>query len=162
MKLYLVELAHTIMSTSQEYTIPQSLWDSLDAVLYTKGLTLAKEIAKELNTSPQPLITLLKTADRSKFTLIPDNEVSKYQCQALIPCGSTFMRCRCASFKVNPALCLRHEKYTIDLPTDLPLMQRLVTAEETYMMKGSDVFTLNGRQCGYYKNNRLTLFDIEE
>ena len=149
------------MSTSQEYAIPQSLWDSLDAVLYTKGLTLAKEIAKELNTSPQPLIALLKAADRSKFTLIPDNEVSKYQCQALLQCGSTLMRCRSARFKVNPSLCLSHEKTTIDFPTDLPLVQRIITDEATYMMKDSDVFTLNGRQCGYYKNNRLTLFDIE-
>jgi len=150
------------MSASQEYAIPQSLWDSLDAVLYTKGLTLAKEIAKELNTSPLPLIALLKAADRSKFTLIPDNEVSKYQCQALLQCGSTFMRCRCPSFKTNPSLCLTHEKYTIDLPTELPLYQRLITAEATYMLKGSDVFSLNGRQCGYYKNARLTLFDIDE
>jgi len=148
------------MSISQEYTIPQSLWDSLDAVLYTKGLTLAKEIAKELNTSPLPLIDLLKAADRSKFTLIPDNEISKYQCQALIQCGSTLMRCRCPSFKINPALCLAHEKYTPDFPTELPLVQRLVTAEVTYMMKGSDVFTLNGKQCGYYKNNSLTLFEV--
>ena len=148
------------MSTSQEYTIPQSLWDSLDAVLYTKGLTLAKEIAKELNTSPLPLIALLKAADRSKFTLIPDNEVSKYQCQALIHCGSTLMRCRCPSFKTNPALCLAHEKYTPDLPIDLPLVQRLITPEAVYMIKGSDVFTLNGKQCGYYKNNSLTLFEV--
>lgn len=148
------------MSSSQEYAIPQSLWDSLDAVLYTKGLTLAKEIAKELNTSPQPLIALLKAADRSKFTLIPDNEVSKYQCQALLHCGTTLMRCRCPSFKVNPSLCLRHEKSTLDLPTDLPLVQRLITEESTYMMKDSDVFTLNGQQCGYYKNNRLTLFEV--
>ena len=149
------------MSTSQEYTIPQTLWDSLDTVLYTKGLSLAKEIAKELNTSPQPLITLLKAADRSKFTLIPDNEVSKYQCQALIQCGSTLMRCRCPSFKANPSLCLAHDKYTPDLPIQLPLVQRLITAEATYMMKGSDVFTLNGQQCGYYMNSRLTLFDID-
>jgi hypothetical protein len=150
------------MSTLQEYAIPQTLWDSLDAVLYTKGLTLAKEIAKELNTSPVPLITLLKATDRSKFTLIPDNEVSKYQCQALISCGSTLMRCRCPSFKTNPSLCLAHEKYTLDLPIQLPLVQRIITAEATYMMKGSDVFTLNGQQCGYYKNSRLTLFDIDE
>jgi hypothetical protein len=148
------------MSSSQEYTIPQSLWDSLDAVLYTKGLTLAKEIAKELNTSPQPLIALLKATDRSKFSLIPDNEVSKYQCQALIPCGSTLMRCRCPSFKANPSLCLAHEKYTPDLPSELPLVQRLVTAEATYMMKGCDVFSLNGQQCGFYKNTRLTLFEV--
>jgi hypothetical protein len=148
------------MSTSQEYTIPQSLWDSLDAVLYTKGLTLAKEIAKELNTSPLPLIDLLKAADRSKFTLISDNEINKYQCQALVQCGSTLMRCRCPSFKTNPALCLAHEKYILDLPTNLPLVQRLVTTEVTYMLKGSDVFSLNGRQCGYYKNERLTLFEV--
>jgi hypothetical protein len=148
------------MSASQEYAIPQSLWDSLDAVLYTKGLTLAKEIAKELNTSPLPLIDLLKAADRSKFTLIPDNEVSKYQCQALIHCGSTMMRCRCPSFKANPSLCLAHEKYTPDHPTGMPLVQRLVTTEATYMVNGSDVFTLNGQQCGFYKNTRLTLFEV--
>jgi hypothetical protein len=148
------------MSASQEYAIPQSLWDSLDAVLYTKGLTLAKEIAKELNTSPLPLIDLLKAADRSKFTLIPDNEVSKYQCQALIHCGSTLMRCRCPSFKANPSLCLAHEKYMPDLPTGMPLVQRLVTAEATYMVNGSDVFTLNGLRCGFYKNTRLTLFEV--
>lgn len=150
------------MSGPHEYTIPQSLWDSLDAVLYTKGLTLAKEIAKELNTPAQPLIELLKMADRSKFTLIPDNEVSKYQCQALLHCGSTLMRCRCPSFKANPALCLAHEHYTPDLPVELPLVQRLITAEATYMMKGSDVFTLNGKQCGVYKNTRLTLFEVIE
>lgn len=148
------------MSTSQEYTIPQSLWDSLDAVLHTKGMTLAKEIAKELNISPLPLISLLKADDRSKFTLIPDNEVSKYQCQALIQCGSTYMRCRSPSFKPNPALCLAHEKYSKDLPTDLPLVQRLITPEAAYMLKGTEVFTLNGEQCGYYKNSQLTLFEV--
>lgn len=150
------------MSGSQEYTISQSLWESLDAVLYTKGLTLAKEIAKELNISPLPLISLLKAADRSKFTLIPDNDISKYQCQALLQCGSTYMRCRCPSFKANPSLCLSHEKYTIDLPINLPLVQRLITTEAAYMMNGTDVFTLNGQQCGYYKNTRLTLFEITD
>ena len=148
------------MSASQEYTIPQSLWESLDVVLYTKGLTLAKEIAKELNIPPQPLISLLKADERSKFTIIPDNEISKYQCQALIQCGATYMRCRCPSFKPNPALCLAHEKYSKDLPTDLPLLQRLITPEAAYMINGTEVFTLNGEQCGIYKNSRLTLFEV--
>jgi hypothetical protein len=127
---------------------------------YEQLLNNAKEIAKELNISPLPLIDLLRATDRSKFTLIPDNEVNKYQCQALVHCGSTLMRCRCPTFKINPALCLAHEKYTLDFPMQLPLVQRLITSEAVYMMKGSDIFTLNGKQCGYYKNSRLTLFEV--
>ena len=143
----------------QEYKIQKSLWESLDSVLYTKGLSLAKEICKELNVPLQPLAALLKDDERGKFTLVPDDDC-KYQCQAISQCGSTYMRCRCPSLKPSPSLCLAHEKSAMDIPLNLSVMQRLVTPEATYMLKGSEVFTLNGIQCGLYKNGRLTLFDI--
>jgi len=143
-----------------EYTIPKTLWESLDGVLFNKGLVLAKEIAKELNVSAQPLIALLKSDDRSKFTLVSDDETCKYQCQSLIQCGSVYMRCRCPSLRVSPSLCSAHENGIRDVP-DLPRVQRLITPEAVYMAKGTKVFTLNGRQCGSYKNGKLTLFEID-
>jgi hypothetical protein len=145
----------------QEYKIQKTLWESLDSVLYTKGISLAKEICKELNVSLQPLATLLKDDDRSKFTLVPDDDC-KYQCQAISQCGSTYMRCRCPSLKPSPSLCLAHEKSARDIPLNLPVMQRLVTPEAIYMVNGSEVFSLNGQKCGYYKNSRLTLFEMVE
>lgn len=145
-----------------EYTIPRTLWESLDGVLFNKGLVLAKEIAKELNMSPQPLIALLKGDERGKFSLIPDSELSKYQCEALIHCGSTLMRCRCASLRVNPSLCSAHERGVCDLPSNLPIVQRLITPEAVYMAKGEEVYTLNGQQCGLFKSGRLTIFEIDD
>jgi hypothetical protein len=30
------------------------------------------------------------------------------------------------------------------------------------VLYGSDIFTLNGEKCGYLKNKRVTLFQIEK
>ena len=65
------------------YPIQQTLWESIDGILFNKALALAKDIAAELGVPPQDLITLLKREDRSKFSIIQEDETT-YQCQALI------------------------------------------------------------------------------
>ena len=145
---------------SQEYSIPRCLWESLDAVLYSKGLSLAKELAKELGVSPQPLIAQLNTIERSKFTLIPDDEATSYQCKAPYYSGATIMRCRQPTLGPS-GFCSAHERSSSDVPANLPLVQRLITSEATYMAKDSLVYTLNGEQCGEIKGSKLKLFVIE-
>jgi hypothetical protein len=148
---------------AQEYTIPKCLWESLDAVLYSKGLSLAKELAKELGLPPQPLIAALNKEERAKFTIVPDDEANTYECQAIVQSGATLMRCRCATLGLVNKFCITHErqKSVIDTPLGLPLVQRLIAPEATYMAKDSVVYTLNGSQCGVIKGTRLTIFDIE-
>ena len=65
----------------EEYPIPKSLWESLEAVLFTKGNQLAKDLAKELNVPVQPLLAELRLRNSNKFVLIPDMEDTQYQCQ---------------------------------------------------------------------------------
>jgi hypothetical protein len=146
--------------TSQEYSIPRCLWESLDAVMHTKGIALAKEIAKELGLPPQSLIASLNIDERSKFTIIPDEE-SMYQCQALVHHGATYMRCRCPILNSTAAFCSKHERYSKNTP-NLPLVERLVAAEEILVSKDSAVYTLNGERCGILKGSVLTRFQIEE
>ena len=149
---------------AQEYTIPKCLWESLDAVLYSKGLSLAKELAKELGLPPQPLIAALNKEERCKFTIVPDDEANTYECQAIVQSGATLMRCRCATLGLVAKFCITHErqKQIIDTPLNLPLMQRVIAPEAVYMAKDSLVYTLNGSQCGVIKGTRLTIFDIEQ
>jgi len=143
------------------YSIPRALWESLDAVLFSKGLTLAKEIAKDLGVSPQQLIQSLNTQERAKFTIIPDDEESTYQCQALVKNGATYMRCRCPSLKPSPSYCIAHEKYNPDIPKNLKKVRRIEGSDVPYILSENDVYTLNGKKCGIMKGSTVTLFEIE-
>jgi hypothetical protein len=144
------------------YTIPRTLWESLDAVLFTKGIALAKEIAADLQVPAQPLIAALNTQERGKFIILPDEEATKYQCQALIKNGATFMRCRCPSLRPAPSYCSAHERYSPDIPRGLRHVRLIEGSDVPYVLYGSDIFTLNGEKCGYLKNKRATLFQIEK
>lgn len=143
------------------YSIPRALWESLDAVLFSKGLTLAKEIAKDLGVPQQPLVQALNTQERGKFTILPDDEDSTYQCQALVQHGATYMRCRCPSLKVSPGYCNAHEKYVPDIPKNLKKVRRVDGSDVPYFLSDSDVYTANGKKCGILKGSTITLFEVE-
>ena len=144
------------------YPIYQGLWESIDAVLFNKGLALAKEIASELGVPPQALIQELKKEERGKFTLISESDVSLYQCNALIHRGSVYMRCRCPTLG-STKLCTSHSEINMT-SVDLPGMQRLVTPDSSYLLDSNtnQVYMVNGEQCGVLKGSRLTLFEIYE
>ena len=143
------------------YSIPRALWESLDAVLFSKGLSLAKEVAADLGVSSQPLVQSLNTQERGKFTIIPDDEESTYQCEALTLNGATFLRCRCPSLKPSPAYCHAHERYNPDIPKHMKKVRRINGADVPYLLSDSDVYTLNGKKCGILKGSTVTLFQIE-
>ena len=144
------------------YPIPKSLLESLDAVLYSKGLSLAKEVAKELGLPPQPLIALLNKEERGKFTIVEDDEANTYQCCAITHCGATWMRCRHTILGLSShSFCGLHQTSTTDIPTNLPMVRRIVANGEIYMMKGRDVYSLGGIRCGIVRDERLILFEIE-
>lgn len=143
----------------QSYPIQQGLWESIDAILFTKAIALAKDIALELNTSPHALIESLKKEERGKFTIIPDDDTS-YQCQALIQRGVSHTRCRYPTLGQTPRLCSAHSNYTFNVPK-LEEVRRLVTPDSEYLLKDNQVLTMNGNQCGILKGSTLTLFEIE-
>lgn len=143
----------------QSYPIQQGLWESIDAILFTKAIALAKDIALELNTSPQPLIDNLKKEERGKFTIIPDDDTS-YQCQALIQRGVTHTRCRYPTLGQTPRLCSAHLNQAFTVPK-LQEVRRLVTPDSEYILNDKSVLTMNGDQCGILKGCTLTLFEIE-
>lgn len=144
----------------QDYPIPRTLWESLDAVLHAKGIALAKEIAREIGQPVQPLIIALNGVERSKFTLIPDEESSRYQCEALVKTGLVYMRCRSAL--LGQSKFCEHHHNPLDVPVDLTVMTRVIADESTYMTDGKSVYTLQGVHCGRLNGTRLTLFDVSE
>ena len=148
---------------SASYPIYQTLWESIDAVLFNKGVALAKEIAAELGVPAQTLIQELKKEERGKFTLISESDTTMYQCNALLHRGSVYMRCRCPT--LGPTrLCTSHSEINL-ISVDLPGMQRLVTPDSVYLLDTSNrsaVYTVNGDQCGVLKGSTLTLFEISE
>jgi hypothetical protein len=146
---------------AQEYPIPQCLWESLDAVLYSKGVSLAKEIAKELKLPVQPLLGLLKKEEGAKFIITPDDSSNTYQCHATVQNGSTLMRCRCATLGLVGKFCVSHERSVSEVPIGLDTVQRVISSHGIYMAKGSEVYTLNAKRCGLLHGTRLTLFEME-
>jgi len=148
---------------TQTYPIYQSLWDSLDTVLFTKGLALAKEISAELNIPVKEIIPYLSIQNNTQFTIIPDEENTVYQCQGLIKCGKVYMRCRTPVLGIAPRYCSKHIEAPIDLP-NLPVLKRYITPEQTYLVNPitSESITVNGVQCGFIKENKLIHFDITE
>ena len=143
------------------YSIPQALWESLDAVLFMKGLSLANDVAKDLGVSSKLLIQSLNSQERGKFTIIPDDEQATFQCQALVQNGATLMRCRCPSLKPSPSYCSAHEKYNPDFPKSLKKVRRIEGGDVPYLLLESDVYTLNGTKCGILKGSTVVLFEIE-
>jgi len=155
MKLLKGKLTHTMT-----YSIPQTLWESLEAVLFTKGQALAKEIAQELGVPAKPLLASLNVKEKGKFTIIPDDDHT-YQCQALQLNGATFMRCRCPSLKPSPSFCPLHERYAMDVPRGLTKVRRIEGLEVPYLLNGNTVYTLGGEKCGILKGSTITLFEID-
>jgi hypothetical protein len=132
-------------------------------MLFTKGIALAKEVAAELNISPKDIISTLTNQEFGKFSVIPDDEGTVYQCEAFTQHGNVYMRCRYPVLDSSPRVCSKHQGCQMDLPS-LPVMNRLVAPEATYMYnkETSDVFTLNGIHCGILKGSKLILFDISD
>lgn len=145
------------------YAIPRTLWESLDAVLFAKGAALAREIAAELKVNPQPLLQSLNTQERGKFSILPDEETSTYQCQASVPHGQIWMRCRCP-LAAGARFCSTHEKSAPIVPSNLEEVTRIEVNGEVYLKK-SDGSVLNrlGEPVGQMTGNqKLLLFDCED
>jgi len=145
------------------YPIPKLLWESLDAVLFSKGIQLAREIAVELNVPVQPLLQTLKAQEKNKFVLLPDEETTKYQCQALHQYGLTWLRCRCPVLGSAPRLCSSHcsEKYLKAPCLDNCIeVQRVLINDQIYLRNKNDLYSLEGNFCGYIRNSSAVLFEI--
>jgi len=156
MKLIRAKFTHISMS----YPIPQTLWESIDAILFNKSLALARDIAAELGVPPQDLITMLKREDKSKFSIIQEDETI-YQCQALVQRGLIQMRCRNPTLGPAPKLCSSHvnDKYSLE-KSKLPELQRIVCGDSIYFSDGEVVYDVNAKQCGTIKGSTLRLFEI--
>jgi hypothetical protein len=142
------------------YPIQQTLWESIDGILFNKALALAKDIAAELGVPPQDLITLLKREDRSKFSIIQEDEAT-YQCQAMVQRGLINMRCRNPTLGPAPRLCSCHinDKYSLE-KSKLPELQRVITADAVYFSDGELIYDANAKQCGTIKGSTLKIFEI--
>ena len=142
------------------YPIQQTRWESIDGILFNKALTLAKEIAAELGVPPQDLITMLKREDRSRFTIIPDED-AVYQCQAFVKRGLINMRCRNPTLGAAPRLCSCHinNKYSLE-KSKLPELQRIITSNSVYFSDSELIYDINAKQCGTIKGSTLKIFDI--
>lgn len=142
------------------YPIQQTLWESIDGILFNKALVLAKDIAVELRVPAQDLITLLKREDRSKFSIIQEDEAT-YQCQTMVQRGLINMRCRNPTLGPAPRLCSCHmnDKYSLE-KSKLPELQRVVTADAVYFSDGELIYDANAKQCGTIKGSTLRIFEI--
>jgi len=147
---------------SQAYPIPRTMWESLDAILFTKTTALAREIAIELGQPVQPLLQIIKEQERSKFVILPDEETATYQCQALIQNGATLLRCRHPVLSSAPRYCRQHlnDHSSFDTSTLIDV-RRVIVDKDVYIAQGSDLYTLMGEPCGCIQDERVILFDID-
>jgi len=132
---------------SQAYPIYQTLWESMDGILFNKAIALAKELAAELGVPPQELIAILKQEERSKFNLISDND-SNYQCQALIQRGRINMRCRNPTLN-STSVCGSHSHESRGLvKSKLPELKRISVDGSIYFTDDTAVYDIDGSKCG--------------
>jgi DNA-binding MarR family transcriptional regulator len=144
----------------EPFSVPRSIWESLEAVLHAKGQQLAKEIAKELKVQPQPLMAHLKAMELGKFILLPDTEDTLYQCEALLPQGQLLLRCKKPVFSEDH-LCSEHKGSSTSAPNTQPVT-RLSIGDTIYVLHGTRIETLEGVVCGMKHGQRVTLFDLTE
>jgi hypothetical protein len=132
---------------SQAYPIYQTLWESMDGILFNKALALAKDLAAELGVPPQELIAILKQEERSKFHLIPDDEAT-YQCQALVQRGRINMRCRNPTLN-STSVCGSHNHESRGLVKSvLPELKRVSVDGSIYFTDNTAVYDIDGSKCG--------------
>ncbi len=145
------------------YSIPRTLWESLDAILFAKGTALAREIAAELKVNPQPLLQSLNTQERGKFFLLPDEETTSYQCQATVAHGKIWMRCRCPVLS-GARFCGVHEKSAPIVPSNLEEVERIEVNGDLYLKKADGiVLNRDGKVIGQMTGNqKLLIFDCED
>ena len=147
---------------SQVYPIQRTMWESLDAILYTKTIALAREIALELGQPIQPLLQIIKEEERSKFVILPDEETATYQCQALVQNGATLLRCRHPVLSSAPRYCRQHLNSHSSLDTSTLIdIRRVIVDKDVYIAVGLDLYTLTGEPCGCIQDNRVIVFDID-
>ena len=148
---------------SQAYPIYQTLWESIDGILFNKAIALAKDLAAELGVPPQELITILKQEERGKFNLIPDDDAT-YQCQALVQRGRINMRCRNPTLN-STSMCGSHTHESRGLvKNSLPELKRVSVDGSIYFTDDTAVYDIDGRACGTLLSNgtSIKLFQIVE
>ena len=143
----------------EEYPIPKSQWESLEAVLFTKGNQLAKDLAKELNVPVQPLLTELRIRNSNKFVLIPDMEDTQYQCQGFKNHGAILMRCRNPVFGVLPHFCKEHQDIQLNV-RNLQPVKRIMLGKQAFFLQDGFLLNSEGKQCGIKKGCKVILFSV--
>ena len=143
----------------EHYPIPKSLWESLEAVLVTKGSQLAKDLAKELNVPAQPLLAELKKRDSNKFVIVPDIEDTQYQCEGFKEYGAILMRCRNPVFGALPHFCKEHRHIQLNV-RNLPVVKRIMLKKEVYFLQDTILLNSEGKRCGLKKGSKVILFSI--
>ena len=93
------------------YPIQQGLWESIDAILFNKAMALAKDVAAELNLPAQALIDILKKEERSKFTILPDDDMTYQYITYHIRLNLLLRALRTAQ--------LQHHRHLPDVPDEL-------------------------------------------
>ena len=148
---------------SQAYPIYQTLWESMDGILFNKAIALAKDLAAELGVPSQELIAILKQEERGKFNLIPDDDAT-YQCQALVQRGRINMRCRNPTLN-STSLCSSHLHESRGLvKNSLPELKRVAVDGSIYFTDDTAVYDMDGSKCGALirGGTAIKLFQIVE
>ena len=145
--------------TMEPYSVPQSMWESLEAVLHAKASQLARDIAKELHVQPQPLLAHLKAIELGKVVIIPDTEDCLYQCEAIYPHDAVFLRCKKPVFGEGPRVCSEHKGTCVNIPPNLLPVRRVNIGGTIYLLNGSFIETLSGTVCGVKKGSRFILYE---
>lgn len=145
---------------ANSYPIPRLLWESIDAILYNKGLQLARDIAKELEVDSTPLIKLLKAQESGKFTILPDEDEAAFLCQAIYKVGEVYIRCRCGT--ASGRFCNKHERDTVDIPKGALMARKIITPTDIFYEVDKKLYDTHGKRVGILKNgDKVILFEEE-
>jgi len=149
--------------------IPAILWSSLEDVLSTNMRLFAKDIAKTLGRPEGPLLQALNAEKIRPYIFEPSEETKEIDMCCKVMCvkpDAPFFLQRCGHPIVwcsRVQRCMEHQSCMATPNTSrLPVLRRLEHPTPLYLAEDCVVYSAENIAVGYYAENVLTLFEIDE
>jgi hypothetical protein len=146
--------------------IPLSLFDTLQNVFKIEAKQMCRDVAKILKRPEKEIIEKVFQHQIS-LQIIQDNDIT-ISCPVFLKKDSLLERCR-KSCVLGTGRCLSHQSVLIipEIPSTVQILTRLEYNESQHKALWCDevngnVYNTEGKFIGFYKDESLQLFEIEE
>lgn len=148
--------------------IPKIYWDALQSALQAEVKKLAREVASSLKEPEQPLLKALASEKVSAYLFEEEGQefqdIQSMRCQHPAPSpenAAIFQICNQPILLGKGNACPLHTHKKKPNIEQLPVLRRIKIDDAIYLLDSENrIYSPDGfKICGFYKNNKCTLFE---